>query len=146
MDIARWRWFQRHRCSQYELWGKLAEILISEAKFLERIQSPVPFWDPAVFEGNADSTWHSQMQQQCSGMIFSTLKTALVSWALIQLFHAVSLLAECSIWLGWCLSKCSELLTCQCRCGLCTKFRFLFLSKSSGGEQCWFESPGKGGW
>lgn len=42
-------------CTEHGLCGKLAEILISEANFLERIQSSLHFWDLEVSKAYLNS-------------------------------------------------------------------------------------------
>lgn len=80
--------------------GKLAEILISEAEFLERIQSSLPFWDPGVPEANPNSNWHSQTQQRGFRMILSTLKNSPGGWSFNAAFQC-RLLANRMFHLAW---------------------------------------------
>lgn len=60
--------------TEHELCGKPAEILIREAKFLERIQSTLHFGDLEVSKAYLNSNWHSQIQQQYLKIILATLK------------------------------------------------------------------------
>lgn len=67
LHIVSWR-------TEHELCGKLAEILVSEAKFLEKIQSSLHFWDLEISKVYLSSNWQSQMQQQYLRMILQTLR------------------------------------------------------------------------